>query len=246
MHSLHAILVAVTLTAFAPLAHAGTVTLAAAADNTLFEDANGGLSNGQGESFFAGETALEELRRGLIRFDFSAIPAGSTITGVTLTLACTRSISLAEDVSLHRSLASWGEGASNALGEGGRGAAAAAGDATWLHRFFGSTTWTTAGGDFETTPSATTAVAGTGQYAWSSNDMINDVQLWLDAPSENMGWFVIGAEGIIASAKRFGSRENADAALRPSLVVTYVIPSPGVLAAGVLGAVVVASRRRRA
>lgn len=224
-------------------AHAGSVVLGAVADNTLYQDSSGLTSNGQGASFFAGLTALDELRRGLLRFDFSAIPAGSTVTTVTLTLTCTRSISLAEDVSLHRSLASWGEGASNALGEGGRGAPAQPGDATWLHRFSDSAAWTNIGGDFESVASATTSVAGNGQYAWSSPGMVSDVQAWLDGASSNQGWFVLGAESITGSAKRFATRENEDASMRPSLAVTYVIPAPGPVA--LLAGLFVVTRRRR-
>ena len=223
-------------------AQAGSVLLQASADNTLYEDTNGLVSNGQGESFFAGRTALEELRRGLLRFDFSTIPAGSTITGVTLTLTCTRSISLAEEVSLHRSLTSWGEGASNAMGEGGRGAPAQPGDATWLHRFSDTTAWTSTGGDFDTTPSATTAVSGNGQYTWTSPGMVSNVQAWLNDASGNHGWFVLGAESITGSAKRFATREHADATLRPTLEVTYVIPAPGT--ALLLSSFMLATQRR--
>lgn len=225
-------------------AQAGIVRLAASADNTLYEDANGVTSNGQGESFFAGRTALEELRRGLLRFDFSAIPAGSTITSVTLTLACTRSISLAEDVSLHRSLADWGEGASNALGEGGRGAPAEAGDATWIHRFSDTSTWNTPGGDFAGIASATTPVSGLGQYTWSSGEMTADVQQWLQNPATNFGWFVLGAEGVTGSAKRFASSESTDASLRPLLDVTYVVPAPGGLTT-ILGLAAFTTLRKR-
>ncbi len=225
-------------------AQAGSVLLQASADNTLYEDINGLVSNGQGESFFAGRTALEELRRGLLRFDFSAIPAGSTITGVTLTLTCTRSISLAEEVSLHRSLVSWGEGASNALGEGGRGAPAQPGDATWLHRFSDATAWTSTGGDFVAAASATTAVSGNGRYIWASAGMISDVQGWLNDASGNYGWFVLGAESITGSAKRFATRENTDATLRPTLEVSYVIPAPGT-AAVLLSSLMLATQRRR-
>lgn len=233
------------LAVLAGTVRAGTVTLSASADNTLYQDVTGSLSNGRGESFFAGNTALEELRRGLIRFDFSSIPSGSTVTGVTLTLSCTRSISLAENVSLHRSLQSWGEGASNALGEGGRGATAEPGDATWVHRFSDTLSWDTLGGDFESAASASTAVAGIGAYTWSSNDMISDVQTWVNDASGNHGWFVLGAESVVGSAKRFASRENSDLSLRPSLVVTYVIPGPGALGVFAAGAIAAGRRRRR-
>jgi hypothetical protein len=229
---------------FASSACAGVATLAASADNTLYEDEAGILSNGQGESFFAGRTALEVLRRGLIRFDFSAIPAGSTITNVSLTLHCTRSISLAENMTLHRALQSWGEGASNALGEGGRGVTAEAGDATWIHRFSGGQTWTTIGGDFDATASATTPVAGIGSYVWTSQLLATDVQGWIDNPSSNNGWFLLGAEDLVASAKRFASRENSDELLRPSLNIEYVVPAPGVVTLFAFIAVSACKRRR--
>src|SRR5438105_14155986 len=63
--------------------------LAPVADNTLYEDASGNLSNGAGTHFYVGntnQTVAADARRGLLRFDLSAIPAGSTIHTATLTL----------------------------------------------------------------------------------------------------------------------------------------------------------------
>ncbi|MGB0515304.1 MAG: hypothetical protein ACPGJE_10740, partial [Wenzhouxiangellaceae bacterium] len=60
-------------------AHAGaptTLSLAPAADNTLYERAAGDLSNGTGPSLFIGLTGVNAgtvLRRALLRFDLSAI-----------------------------------------------------------------------------------------------------------------------------------------------------------------------------
>jgi hypothetical protein len=61
-------------------ASAATVTLAPSKDNTLIETspAVGELSNGQG-AIFAGRTnqaAGSSLRRGLMAFDLSSLPAG--------------------------------------------------------------------------------------------------------------------------------------------------------------------------
>ena len=53
----------------ANVAPANVVVLAASKDNTLYEDPNGALSNGQGMRFFAGKTANGLIRRGLIAFD---------------------------------------------------------------------------------------------------------------------------------------------------------------------------------
>ena len=43
---------------------------------------------------------------------------------------------------------------------------------------------------------------------WSSGQMAADVQSWLDTPSQNYGWTVIGNETQIQTTKRFGTREN--------------------------------------
>ena len=97
-------------------------------------------------------------------------------------------------VELHKLLADWGEGTSHApMGEGD-GAPATPNDATWRHRFFDTIFWTTQGGDFSATVSASQSVGGVGQYTWSSAQMVADVQSWLDNPASNFGWLVLGDE----------------------------------------------------
>lgn len=243
-------LVAVDIAGGTAVAFGDVIALSPVADNTLFEDSLGGISSGSGDSLFAGKTGSSLLRRGVLRFDLSAIPAGSTITGVELSLSCTRSASLGELVTLHRALASWGEGASVSLGQGGSGAPAQAGDATWVFRFFGATPtqpWTNVGGDFASLASASREVGGEGRYTFASTPgLVADAQGWLDAPASNFGWFVIGAEDVVQSAKRFASRENPDALLRPELRVTYV-PTPGtLLLCGIVAPLAARRRRRRA
>ena len=201
-----------------------TVSLTPSADNSLFEPATGDLSNGAGTYLFAGLTNRVELRRGLIRFDLSAIPSGSTIQSATLTMTVSRAISGSLDMTLHRVTNSWGEGASDAPGQEGTGTAAENGDATWLHRFYPNQLWQTPGGDYRSAASATTGVAGNGDYSWSSPDLTADVQRWLDAPNLNHGWAIIGAEIVTASAKRLDSREGVSP---PVLEVTY---QPGTIA----------------
>lgn len=219
------------------------VLLGAAHDNTMYQDGDN-LSNGAGGSFFVGKTTIETVRRGLISFDFSAIPAGSTVQSVSLTLHCTRSSSLAHPITVHMALASWGEGDSVALGEGGTGTAASVGDATWRYRFYPSVEWGAPGGDLGAAV-ATKQVAGEGVYTWSSAGMVGAVQGWVDMPATNLGWVLVGNEEDIQTAKRFGSRENEDPSVRPVLVVEYTpVPGPGAVPV-VCGAVVLAVRRRR-
>ena len=214
----------VAITVQPPVTVTDSVTLRPSKDNSLFESATGSLSNGSGEFLFVGKTLQAEnsLRRGLLAFDFSSIPAGATITSATLTLNMSRTIVGPFDVTLHRVLQNWGEGSSDAAAEEGTGITATPDDATWIHSFFDSQSWTTPGGDFETGSSATTTVDQSGAYTWNSPQMITDVQGWLDAPSTNAGWMLLTDENDV-SAKRFDSRENSTEANRPRLVVEYEV-----------------------
>lgn len=213
------------------LANADDASLTAARDNTLFQNSGGAVSNGAGVGLFAGRTAQPSnfLRRGLIYFDLSGdIPAGSVITGVTLRLQVTQApgAGTPRPFTLHRLLADWGEGTSNATnGGGGAGAPSALDDATWIHTFFNTAFWQSPGGDFESTASATAQVGGVGTQEWSAPGMVADVQAWIDDPAANFGWLLRGAENIIGSARRFASRE-ASGAMRPTLEVTFEAAAP--------------------
>src|SRR5437879_3143924 len=128
----------------------------------------------------------------------------------------------ARTTELHKRLADWGEGTSHAPGGEGSGAPATPNDATWRHRFYDTIFWTTQGGDFSATVSASQSVGPVGQYTWSSTQMVADVQSWLNNPASNFGWLVLGDETAIATAKRFDTRESASP---PVLTVEY-IPGP--------------------
>lgn len=230
--------VALGLVAGAPLAsssYADTVALVAVRDNTLVEDPSGSLSNGEGDHFFAGRTGQDSIRRGLVAFDLGVVPTGSTIDSVAVTLHMSRTLApdQAQDVGLHLANADWGEGGSHAFGEEGQGAPAAAGDATWLHRFFDTQLWTRAGGDFQALPSATASVDNTGFYTWSSNALLADVQGWVNDPSTNFGWVVVGNESAASTAKRFDSKDHDSASVHPRLFVSFTIPTDVAGGAGV-------------
>ena len=128
-----------------------------------------------------------------------------------------------QTVELHKALADWGEGTSNASTDIGREAPATTNDATWLHRFFDSQEWNTPGGDFSSTVSVSTTVGATlGFYTWSSTpEMVADVQGWLDNPPGNFGWLVKGNESQTNTAKRFDTRENTTIANRPVLSIQF-------------------------
>jgi hypothetical protein len=205
------------------LASAAIINIMPSKDNTLYvyDPAEGDHSNGAGFHFFAGKTAMGELRRGVLAFDIAGrIPAGSTITGVTLSINMSRAaINVAYPVELHKLLADWGEGTSQAPGEEGDGAPATPNDATWRHRFFDTIFWAAQGGDFSATVSASQSVSVVGPYTWSSPQMVADVQDWLDNPAGNFGWLVLGDEKPTLTTKRFDTRESANP---PVLTIQYI------------------------
>ena len=214
---------ACTLAVVAP-AGADTVTLFASKDNTIYE--NTALSNGAGQHFFAGRTtttqpANQRIRRGLIAFDVSSIPAGATVQSASLTLHMSRTKSGPSNITMHRVLADWGEGTSVAgSGEGG-GGTATTNDATWSFRFFNTTQWSTPGGDFNSTASATTSVNTIGDYTWTGSGLVADVQAWVNGTA-NFGWMLRGNEVSILTTKRFDSRQVVTASFRPRLVVVFM------------------------
>jgi hypothetical protein len=217
------LVIATTLGGIGPsLAIAQLANINPIKDNTLYQyvPADGDRSNALGNHFFAGETGMGELRRGVLAFDIAGnIPAGSTILGVTLSLNMSRTgLDTARTIELHKLLADWGEGTSVAPGEEGTGAPATTNDATWRHRFFDTIFWTSEGGDFSATVSASQSVGAIGMYTWSSPLMVADVQSWLNNPATNFGWLVLGDESDILTAKRFDTRESASP---PVLTIQY-------------------------
>lgn len=247
-------------------AKAAMVNLLATKDNTIIAgpgstDPTKQLSNGGSQFIFVGTNNNGVARRGMIAFDLSGVPAGSTVQSASLTLYFDRSADQGtQSVSLFRLTRDWGEGTSNGGGAGsggggGRGATATKNDATWLYTFFNPATpssspqWTQPGaqGDYVATPSATVIVKG-GQgkvtsYAWSGTSLAADVQFWVDHPDSDFGWLLKGNESASATVRRFESRQNSNNGsagkidARPMLAVTFTaIPEPStfVCAGGVL------------
>lgn len=210
---------------------AQTVTLTPSKDNTLYEAFSDPQSNGAGEYLFAGYTIRGAgERRALLRFDIaSALPPGAQVVSATLRLNISRNNADINIGLLHRSLADWGEGASNAGGPGGQGTSPAPGDATWLHRFFPNVFWASTGGDFVTTPSGQASLPGAptlGPVFWAtSSGIVSDVQAWLDQPATNFGWVLRLNDGGIG-ALRFDSREATAASVRPTLTIVYTPGCP--------------------
>ena len=70
--------------------------------------------------------------------------------------------------------------------------------------------------------SAAGAVGDEGFYTWgSTQQMVADVQMWLDDPASDFGWLVKADTVQAQTTKRFDTRENPTAGYRPVLTVSF-------------------------
>jgi len=186
-------------------------------------------NNGGTEGFTVGRDDNNGIRRGLIRFDLSGIPPGSTITSAVLELTVIKDPPqpVGSDFHLFRLLQDWGEGDKVGFKPGNSGAPATKGEASWDARLTDVANWTTSGAldDVAPSPSATTFVAGTGPYTWTNAGVRAEVQLWADQPGQNFGWLIVCANELSPrSARKFGSREPSSNPQPPVLQVGFVAP----------------------
>ncbi len=161
------------------------VTLNASAEATIFNDASLAVGSGR---VFVGNNFQNEVRRGLVRFDLSSLPAGTVVSATLEALVLSqRGFDLTFDA--FRVVTDWNEGPTVGLGStGGQGGPATADDATWLQTGLGGP-WATPGGDFEPTPSATAVSTNAGVVI--SFELAADVQRFLDGSAENLGWILV-------------------------------------------------------
>ncbi|MBM3991226.1 MAG: DNRLRE domain-containing protein [Planctomycetes bacterium] len=209
-------------------ARADVVTLTSSKDATIYNDTVGNRTDSKGPTMYSGQAGTSTawpMRRALVAFDTSSIPVGSTVTAVQLKLYMSKTVVGAKSFSIHKLSRAWNEGPTS--GYSGNGNTAQVGDPTWLHTYFNNQFWTTPGGDFSPTASATVTIGSTYMfYTWgSTTQMVSDVQSWVANPSQNFGWIVRGPEGGLKSAKQFETRESLPA-YWPQLVVTYTLPGP--------------------
>lgn len=208
------------LLAVSGIVSAQTVVIGPSQDNSIYSENSNSSGAGQ---LYSGNTCSGDQRRTLIQFDIAGnIPAGATITSVQLDLNCNNVSPSAgnDNYTLHLINTAWGEGTSAG---GGTGSPAIAPDATWTDAMFGTSTWTSAGGDFSAASASTTLPNVTGTYSWNSAGMVADVQSWLDTPGSNFGWALIGNESTTCTARRFGSQEQGTA---PVLTINYTCSTP--------------------
>lgn len=203
-----------------------TVTLTADRDNTIYSESNN-TSNGAGQNIFAGVTNRSAIRRALLHFDLSSVPAGSVISSATLTLFADRLAGNSQGIAVHKLTNNWGEGTSDATANEGSGATATANDATWDRRFVPATFWTAAGGDYVATATAQSNPVATGTVTLSTPALLADVQGFVNNAASNFGWILLGTnEAATATSIRFASRHHPTIAQRPTLTLTFAQNAP--------------------
>jgi PEP-CTERM motif len=243
-------------------------------DDTLFQ---GGTTNSLGDpGIFVGTDSNSSFKYGLMAFNVSAIPAGATITGVTLDLyigmvagsggGMVVNSGTPRTISLYDESQAWGastnEVGSTSFGGHGQGFAANPGDATWLDASFNSnsslaTAWSSGMPANITSSSSalatTSGIPGTtsAEVQWSSTALATEVQGWVNNPTTNNGLVLVNSNS--GSAQSFlafwGAQGAANAAngFAPDLAITYSVPEPTTFALlGIAGAGLLLRRQRRA
>jgi len=205
---------------------AESVDLSPVADTTLH--ALNPTFNMGGELYFSmGATSKETRARALLKFDPAAvIPTNATITNVVLEFhlpSLNRIDTTTVDYEFYRLLVDWGEGRKT----GNTGSLATAGEATW-NSPINSTPWSAPGAGQGSDYSSTASMHGNLGPAPGTNSMpstfrlTQDVQSWLNTPSQNFGWIGKAVdETVIQSAKRFSSRESGNGTI---LHVEFSVP----------------------
>jgi hypothetical protein len=155
----------------------------------------------------------------LFCFDLTAIAPKSRLLSASLILQEVHEPNNGfepSEMELHRMLRDWGEGNKSALTSPGLGQPATANEATWNSpRAFTGIDWTepgaAAGTDYSLAATDSVFIYGVSDspYAFSSTNLLKDVQTWVDNPEANFGWILMTtAERSPFTARRFGSRES--------------------------------------
>jgi len=200
------------------------VMLTAIKDNSLFSE--GELSNGAGP-LFAGTGSVGDIRRALMQFDLTGLPSDSRFNTAMLQIHVNsaETANPQRNTFVNRLTSAWGESASfSSTG----GAAAQTGDATWMNRLYSPATptaWTNEGGDISSILSASFGLnAQTGFRGFQGPQLVNDVHSWLTSPAHNFGWLLRSDEAANSTTKQIASREDADEAKRPKLILVHATP----------------------
>lgn len=168
---------------------------------------------GRDDDMFVGTSTTDKYRP-LLSFDIRRIPTGATIRTATLSVWHRYTQGTAATINLHRITRAWqeGTGLTQCTGDG----------ATWYDAQSG-VKWTTAGGDYSSTVSASVANAAGEVAGWDSFTIPSLVQQWVNGQVANYGVIMkYSSESLVNNNNSYFSDDyTVVATQRPKLTVTY-------------------------
>ncbi|OQY25893.1 MAG: hypothetical protein B6244_14630, partial [Candidatus Cloacimonetes bacterium 4572_55] len=183
------------------------------------------LNYGGSADIFAVGNVNGVIARGLIRWDLSSIPPGSTIVTAQMSLYSDSSYGGSITIDTHRLLRPWVEGTL----DGQNRQLDNPDSACWTEYGYGEE-WDSPGAngaaDREAEVISTTNGNGTGWYFW---DFKAVVQSWVDGEWVNDGLILKANNESIENMKYFVPSEGQSETLRPTLVIEYAVPAPTVV-----------------
>ena len=158
--------------------------------------------------------------RGLLKWDVSAIPPGSTIVSAEMSMYSYQNYSGGGiTINAHRMLQPWVEG--SLWDEDGQQDNPPS--ATWFD--YGGELWNVpgAGGSADRDPSvlSSTTNSGTGWYLW---DLTTTIKHWVDGDWDNNGLVLVSDDESADNLKIFRTSEYSDENLRPTLTIEFIRP----------------------
>ncbi|MCP4272227.1 MAG: DNRLRE domain-containing protein [Gammaproteobacteria bacterium] len=159
--------------------------------------------------------------RGLLKWDLSVIPPGSTIVSAEMSLYSYQNYSGGGiTINAHRMLQPWVEGSQ--VDQAGQQDSPPS--ATWVD-YGNSGLWDEpgAGGtaDRDSSILSSTTNSGTGWYSWS---LTSTIQHWVDGDWDNNGLVLLSDDESSNNLKIFRTSEYTNASFRPSLTIEYIQP----------------------
>jgi len=178
-----------------------TLTLNPVADTQIYQGSSA-TNYGTSTTFWSGRAGgAGNQYKGLLKFDLSSIPSGSTITSATLRLNQTGSLGFGSfNLGIYKILSNWAETTANWSNMG-------------------------AASNYNSTQLAVTsdATLSTGFKTW--NLPVSLINEWVDGvPGPNYGLSLVYESTTAGNYFQFASKEDLTAASRPQLIINYTKP----------------------